>query len=113
MPPVTTLRNGARVGLLAQASVPSPNGVPRLSGISATRPATCPTFPARLLPVKARKGRQGAPAQVGAAEYLGVSMRSVWRLVDAGHLRPVRLPGLRCVAFDVRELDALIEASRD
>jgi hypothetical protein len=33
--------------------------------------------------------------------------------VDAGHLHPVRLPGLRCVAFDVRELDALIEASRD
>jgi hypothetical protein len=33
--------------------------------------------------------------------------------VDAGHLHPVRLPGLRCVAFDVRELDVLIEASRD
>jgi excisionase family DNA binding protein len=63
--------------------------------------------------VKARKGRKGKSAQVGAAEYLGVSVRSVWRLVDAGRLRPVRLPGLRCVAFDVRELDALIEASRD
>jgi excisionase family DNA binding protein len=63
--------------------------------------------------VKARNGRKDKPAQVGAAEYLGVSVRSVWRLVDAGHLHPVRLPGLRCVAFDVRELDALIEASRD
>jgi len=47
------------------------------------------------------------------AKYLGVSVRSLWRLVDAGHLHPVRLPGLRRVAFDVRELDALIEASRD
>jgi hypothetical protein len=42
-----------------------------------------------------------------------LSLLTDWRLVDAGHLHPVRLPGLRCVAFDVRELDALIEASRD
>ena len=28
-------------------------------------------------------------------------------VVDAGHLHPVRLPGLRGVAFDVREYDAL------
>jgi excisionase family DNA binding protein len=55
--------------------------------------------------------RRLLPVQV-AATYLGVSSRSVWRLVDAGHLHPVRLPGVRRVAFDVRELDALIEASR-
>jgi hypothetical protein len=48
-----------------------------------------------------------------AATYLGVSVRSVWRLVDAGHVHPVRLPSVRRVAFDVRELDVLIEASRD
>jgi excisionase family DNA binding protein len=47
-----------------------------------------------------------------SAAYLGVSVRSVWRLVDSGHLRPVRLPGVRRVAFDVREMDALIEASK-
>jgi len=55
------------------------------------------------------KGRNGT---AGAVEYLGVSVRSVCRLVDAGHLHPIRLPGLRRVAFDVRELDALIEESR-
>jgi excisionase family DNA binding protein len=48
-----------------------------------------------------------------AARYLGISVRSLWRLVDDDRLRPVRLPGLRRVAFDVRDLDALIEASRD
>ena len=48
----------------------------------------------------------------GTTDYLGVSERGVWRLVDAGHLHPIRLPGLRRVAFAVHELDALIEASR-
>jgi hypothetical protein len=100
--------NGARVGLLAQRSVVDPHGVPTVARTSTTRAATCPTtLPARLLPVKGRK------AQVGAADYLGVSVRSLWRLVDAGHLHPIRLPGLRRVAFDVRELDALVEASRE
>ena len=101
-------QNGERVGLLAQRSVIDPQGAPIVSGTSTPRSATCPTtLPARLLPVKGRKGG------VGAAAYLGVSVRSLWRLVDAGHLHPVRLPGLRRVAFDVRELDRLIEVSRD
>ena len=96
-------RNGsAPVGLPAQQAI---NGALEALGSSRVFPSraeTCPeTLPARLLPVKA------------AAVYIGVSPRSLWRLVDAGHLHPVRLPGLRRVAFERRELDALVEASRD
>jgi hypothetical protein len=42
-----------------------------------------------------------------------VSVRSLWRLVDDCRVRPIRLPGLRRVSFDLVELNALIETSRD
>jgi predicted DNA-binding transcriptional regulator AlpA len=90
------------VGLHAQASVNGTAVAPTVPRTSGARPGDLPHhLPRRLLPVKA------------AATYLGVSVRSVWRLVDAGHVHPVRLPSVRRVAFDVRELDVLIEASRD
>jgi len=93
---------GAPVGLSTQGAVNGTHVAPVSSATSTTRSTTLPaTCPARLLAVKA------------SAVYLGVSVRSLWRLVDAQQLRPVRLPGLRRVAFDVRELDALIEASRE
>ena len=62
------------------------------------------TEPRRLLDVHA------------SARYLGdVSVRVVHELRAAGHLRPVRLPlagdrELRKLLFDVRDLDAFIEA---
>ena len=95
-------RTTTTVGLLAQGAVNGVHSAPVISRTSSTSRATYPeTLPTRLLPVK------------GSATYLGVSVRSLWRLVDALQLHPVRLPGLRRVAFDVRELDALIEASRE
>lgn len=39
--------------------------------------------------------------------YLGLPVRSVWRLVRLGVLRGVRWPGLRRVLFDKRDLDDL------
>src|SRR5262245_21611215 len=95
------------IGLAAQSASNGTHQTPTVVRTSAPRSVTCPeTLPHRLLPLKGRKG------STGTTEYLGVSVRSVWRLVEAGHLHPIRLPGLRRVAFDVRELDALIEASR-
>ena len=55
----------------------------------------------------------------GAARYLGgISTWSVRDLLDTGRLHRVRLPGagtsdFRRVLIDVRELDALIAASKD
>ncbi len=45
-------------------------------------------------------------------EFLGVSRRAVWRLVDRGTLRPIRLPGLRKCLFDIMDLEALIQEGK-
>jgi predicted DNA-binding transcriptional regulator AlpA len=42
------------------------------------------------------------------AIFLGVQRRTVWRLVEKKTLRPIRLPGMRKVLFDVLDLEALI-----
>ncbi len=42
------------------------------------------------------------------AVFLGVQRRTVWRLVEKKTLRPIRLPGMRKVLFDVLDLEALI-----
>jgi excisionase family DNA binding protein len=108
-----------------------------LPGAESTCPQTLPVAAGlgRLLPLTAQKGRKGQGAKedektgdnitrfsrgaepdtvlrLGAAEYLHVSVRTVWRLVDSGHLHPVRLPGVARVLFDRAELDRLIEASK-
>jgi excisionase family DNA binding protein len=44
-----------------------------------------------------------------AATYLGVSVRTVWRLIDNGTLRRVTLPRARRALVDVRDLDSLTE----
>jgi excisionase family DNA binding protein len=46
------------------------------------------------------------------AEYLGVKRRTVFRLMESGELRPVRLPGVRRLLFDKHDLDALIEKAK-
>ena len=46
------------------------------------------------------------------AVFLGVNRRTVWRLVEHGTLRPIRLPGMRKVLFDVLELELVIEAAK-
>jgi excisionase family DNA binding protein len=48
----------------------------------------------------------------GAATYLDITKRSVYRLVERGIIRPVRLPGVRRTLFDKKDLDALIEAGK-
>lgn len=47
------------------------------------------------------------------AEFLGVTRRTVWRLVDKKTLRPIRLPGMRKVLFDVMDLEALIQEAKE
>ncbi len=46
------------------------------------------------------------------AQYLGVSLSTVYQLVRRGDLRPITLPGLRGSRFDRTELDILVEQSR-
>src|SRR5262245_25750971 len=48
-----------------------------------------------------------------AAAYLGVSRRAVWRLIAAGTLARVALPGQRRVLLDVHDLAALVEQSKE
>lgn len=48
-----------------------------------------------------------------AALFLGVTARSLYRLVDKGMLRPVRLPGFRRTFFDRRDLEALVQSAKD
>jgi excisionase family DNA binding protein len=48
----------------------------------------------------------------GAARYLGVSRRSVFRMLEAGALSPVRLPGVRALRLDVRDLERLVDAGK-
>ena len=43
------------------------------------------------------------------ATYLGITPRSVYRLVEEGFLTPVRLPGLRRTLFDRQNLDDFVE----
>lgn len=44
-----------------------------------------------------------------AARYLAVSRRSVFRMLEAGALRPVRLPGVRALRLDLRDLERLVD----
>ncbi len=47
-----------------------------------------------------------------AALFLGVTARSLYRLVDKGMLTPVRLPGFRRTFFDRRDLEALVKSAK-
>jgi excisionase family DNA binding protein len=47
-----------------------------------------------------------------AAAYLGVTPRTVYRLVGEGLLTPVRLPGIRRTLFDRENLEDLVELAR-
>jgi hypothetical protein len=43
-----------------------------------------------------------------AADYLGINLRSLERLVGAKRLAPVRLPGVRRTLFERGDLDRLV-----
>jgi excisionase family DNA binding protein len=47
-----------------------------------------------------------------SAEYCGVTMQTIRRLMDRGVLTPVRLPEVRRILFDKQDLDRLIEAGK-
>ena len=47
-----------------------------------------------------------------AAEYLGISRRSVERLIEYEEIEVVRLPGIRKNLFRTEDLDKLIKESR-
>jgi len=44
-----------------------------------------------------------------AATFLGISISTVYQLVERGTLVPLTLPGLRGLRFDRADLDALVE----
>ena len=46
------------------------------------------------------------------ATFLGVSRRAVWRLVERGTLRPIRLQGLRKVLIDRLEIERVIDEGK-
>lgn len=48
-----------------------------------------------------------------AASFLGVTPRSICRLVARGVLRPVRLPGLRRTLFDRQDLERMVALGKD
>jgi excisionase family DNA binding protein len=48
----------------------------------------------------------------GVATYLAVGRRSVFRMIEAGVLRPVRLPGVRALRFDLRDLERLVDIGK-
>jgi excisionase family DNA binding protein len=47
-----------------------------------------------------------------AARYLGVSRRSIFRMLEAGVLSAVRLPHVRALRLDVRDLERLVDAGK-
>lgn len=47
-----------------------------------------------------------------AAKYLSISPRLLHDLVRRGDIVPVRVPGIRRLAFDVRDLSALVDSWR-
>jgi excisionase family DNA binding protein len=47
-----------------------------------------------------------------AAAYLGVSTDTVLGMLERGVVHRVALPGVRRLLLDVRELDEVVEASR-
>jgi hypothetical protein len=46
------------------------------------------------------------------ANYLGMTTRSVDRLVGKGVLMPVRIPGVHRILFDRTDLDRLIDSTK-
>jgi hypothetical protein len=47
-----------------------------------------------------------------AATYSGIPERALWRLISAGALRPIRLPGVRRLLLDRADLDRLLDAHK-
>jgi hypothetical protein len=47
--------------------------------------------------------------RAAAAQYLGISVDSLDRITQLGHIRRRVLPGTRCIRFDISELDRFVE----
>jgi excisionase family DNA binding protein len=47
-----------------------------------------------------------------AADYVGLTVRGLYRMFATGRLKPVRFPGVRRTLVDRDDLDALVEATR-
>jgi hypothetical protein len=79
----------------------------------------CPTngTQAAQKPRRARRPHLVVPGArlvdvAGGGLFLGLSRREVFRLIDSGTLTAVRIPGVRALRLDVRDLELLIEQWR-
>jgi hypothetical protein len=79
----------------------------------------CPTngTQAAQKPRRARRPRLVVPGArlvdiAGGGLFLGLSRREMFRLVESGALKPVRIPGVRALRLDVRDLERLVEAGK-
>jgi excisionase family DNA binding protein len=68
-------------------------------------------FPLRVTVTKAKLG-QPAVRAFPATAYSGIPVRTLLRLIAAGRLRPIRVPGMGRLLLDRLDLDALLEASK-
>ena len=85
-----------RVGIGGQSPSPGLNGNGHLRSV----------VPAVVLP------GQRLIDVAGAARYLAVSRRSIFRMLEGGSLKPVRLPGVRAVRVDLRDLERLVDGGK-
>ncbi len=71
----------------------------------------------RALPIRATitKAKDGKPAVTTypATAYSGIPVRTLLRLIEAGRLRPIRVPGMGRLLLDRHDLDALLEAAKE
>ncbi len=112
IPPAVSLADASRrlrrpAGRPGRLLVGQPSGSVIQSAPTAPASGAAETrdFAAALLP-------RGLPMRAAAA-YSGLPERTLWRLVAAGRLRPIRVPGCRRVLLDRADLDRLLESCKE
>ena len=98
-------------GLAVQGSAlgPAPDAGSRADFAATVLPRA---LPLRVTVTKAKLG-QPAVRAFPATAYSGIPVRTLLRLIEAGRLRPIRVPGMGRLLLDRLDLDALLESSKD
>jgi hypothetical protein len=65
----------------------------------------------RAFPLRVTRGRGAAP-EYPASAYSGIPLRTLMRLIAAGTLRPIKVPGMGRCLLDRLDLDRLLESSK-